>query len=180
ACSPGFKLAKAALFGHAADAQALSEVAKAAGIFDRFGQPLLNKTFTDEDLDLASQAIAAACDGLDGLEDGIIDNFPACAAAVVAPKFAAITCKGPKRNTCLSAAQVAALKRIFAGARNTQGEILYADWAWDRGIGGKIGDTFNQGWRIWKLGAFDAANNGSIIATLGSAAASALFVTPPV
>ena len=57
ACSPGFKLAKAALFGHSADVQALAEVAKTSGIFDRFGQPLLNKTFTDEDLDLASQAI---------------------------------------------------------------------------------------------------------------------------
>ena len=67
ACSPGFKLAKAALFGHAADVQALAEVAKTSGIFDRFGQPLLNKTFTDEDLDLASQAITGACDALDGL-----------------------------------------------------------------------------------------------------------------
>jgi poly(3-hydroxybutyrate) depolymerase len=180
ACSPGFKLAKAALFGHAADAQALAEVAKAAGIFDRFGQPLLNKTFTDEDLDLASQAILTACDGLDGLADGTVDNFPACTPAVVAPKLAAITCKGPKRNECLSSAQIAALKKLFAGAKSAQGELLYADWAWDRGIGGKIGDTYNQGWRSWKLGAYDAANNTSIIATLGSASASALFVTPPV
>jgi poly(3-hydroxybutyrate) depolymerase len=180
ACSPGFKLAKAALFGHAADVQALAEVAKTSGMFDRFGQPLLNKTFTDEDLDLAVQAITAACDALDGLQDGIIDNFPACAASIVAPKLAAITCKGAKRNTCLSAAQVAALQRIFAGAHGAQGETLYADWAWDRGIGGKTGETYNQGWRSWKLGAFDAANNSSIIATLGSASASALFVTPPV
>jgi feruloyl esterase len=180
ACSPGFKLAKAALFGHAADAQALAEVARSSGTFDRFGQPLLNKTFTDEDLDLAAQAITTACDALDGLADAIIDNFPACTPAVVAPRLAAITCKGPKRNTCLSPAQVAALQKIFAGARNTQGELLYADWAWDRGIGGKIGETYNQGWRSWKLGAFDAAGNSSIIATLGSASASALFVTPPV
>ncbi|MCU1334833.1 MAG: tannase/feruloyl esterase family alpha/beta hydrolase [Bryobacterales bacterium] len=180
ACAPGLKLAKAALFGHAADAQALGEAAKASGIYDRFGQPLLNKTFTDEDLDLAAQAIMTACDALDGLEDGVIDNFPGCTSAVVAPKFAGLTCKGAKRNTCLSGAQVAALQRLFAGARSAQGELLYADWAWDRGIGGKIGETYNQGWRSWKLGAFDAANNSSIIATLGSASASALFVTPPV
>lgn len=177
ACAPGFKLAKAALFGHAADAQALADVAKTSGAFDRFGQPLLNKTFTDEDLDLASQAILSACDALDGLEDGIIANFPACAPSA---KLASITCKGPKRNTCLSAAQVTALQKIFAGAKSAQGELLYADWAWDRGLGGKIGETYNQGWRSWKLGAFDAANNASIIATLGSASAAALFVTPPV
>src|SRR5205085_5412294 len=91
-----------------------------------------------------------------------------------------ITCKGPKRNTCLSAAQVAALQKLYAGPKSAQGELLYADWAWDRGIGGKIGETYNQGWRSWKLGAFDAANNSAIISTLGSSAASALFVTPPV
>ena len=77
ACSPGFKLAKAALFCHAADTQALAEVAKTSGVFDRFGQPLLNKTFTDEDLDLASQAILTACDSLDGLADGIIPGVHA-------------------------------------------------------------------------------------------------------
>ncbi len=180
ACSPGFKLAKAALFGHANDAQALAEVAKTSGIYDRFGQPLLNKTFTDEDLDLAAQAILGACDSLDGLADGIIDNFPACTAALLAPKLAAVTCKGPKRNTCLSNTQVAALQKLYAGAKDSKGELLYADWAWDRGLGGKIGDSYNQGWRVWKLGAFDAANNSAIIATLGSASASGLFVTPPV
>src|SRR5690242_12852922 len=180
ACSPGFKLAKAALFGHSADVQALAEVAKSSEVFDRFGQPLLNKTFTDEDLDLASQAITSACDGLDNLQDGIIDNFPACTPAIVAPKLTAITCKGPKRNTCLSVAQVAALQKLFAGPRNAQGELLYADWAWDRGLGGKIGENYNQGWRSWKLGAFDAPNNSAIITSLGSAAASAVFVTPPV
>ena len=99
ACSPGFNLPKAALFGHSWDVQSLAGVAKAAGMYDRFGEPLLNKTFTDEDLDLASQAILGACDALDGLADGIIDNFAGCTTEVVAPKLAAVTCKGPKRNT---------------------------------------------------------------------------------
>ena len=179
ACAPGFNLPKAALFGHAWDVQSLAGVAKATGMYDRFGEPLLNKTFTDEDLDLASQAIVAACDALDGLADGIIDNFTGCTAEVVAPKMAAITCKGPKRNSCLSAAQVAALQKVYAGARNSKGELLYSDWAWDRGIGGKIGETYNQGWRAWKLGQYDAPANSAIIATMGSASASALFVTPP-
>src|SRR5262245_56606170 len=86
ACAPGFNLPKAALLGHAWDAQALAEVAKAQGVYDRFGQPFLNKTFTDEDLDLAAQAVSSACDGLDGLEDGIIDNLQACTSVVVSPK----------------------------------------------------------------------------------------------
>ncbi len=184
ACSPGFKLAKAALFGHAADVQALREVAAASGIFDRFGQPLLNKTFTDEDLDLASQAILAACDSLDGLADGIVDNFPACTAGVVAPKLTAITCqRSCKRNTCLlgRAGGGAGSGKSSPGPRNSNG----GNCSMPTGPGiavsaarsvtttAKAGDRGNQ--RM-----FDAPNKSSIIATLGSASASALFVTPPV
>jgi Tannase and feruloyl esterase len=179
ACAPGFNLPKAALFGHAWDAQALAEVAKAQGVYDRFGQPFLNKTFTDEDLDLAAQAVLSACDGLDGLEDGIIDNLQACTPIVVSPKLNTIACKGPKRVTCLSTGQITALQKIFAGPKNSKSEMLYADWAWDRGIGGKIGEAFNQGWRIWKMGAYDSGTNSAIIAGLGAAAVSAVFTTPP-
>ncbi|HEY7336217.1 MAG TPA: tannase/feruloyl esterase family alpha/beta hydrolase [Bryobacteraceae bacterium] len=180
ACSPGFKLPKAALYGHSWDAQSFAEVAKADGIYDRFGQPLLNKTFTDEDLDLAAQAILGACDELDGLKDGMIVDFPACTAAVVGPKLDALVCKGPKRVSCLAAAQVAAIKKVMAGARDSKGDMLYSDWAWDRGIGGKLGDAYNQGWRSWKIGAYDAPANSAIIVGLGSGAVSAIFSTPPV
>jgi hypothetical protein len=92
--APGFNLPKAAVFGHTVDAQALADVAKATGVYDRFAQPFLNKTFTDEDLDLAAQAIVSACDSLDGLNDGMIENFPACTASVVTPKLSAMACKG--------------------------------------------------------------------------------------
>jgi feruloyl esterase len=180
ACAPGFNLPKAALFGHSWDVQSLAGVAKATGTYDRFGEPLLNKTFTDEDLDLASQAILAACDALDGLADGIIDNLSGCTTEVVTAKMAAVTCKGAKRNSCLSAAQVAALQKLYAGAKNSKGELLYSDWAWDRGIGGKIGESYNQGWRMWKMGQYDVPANSGIIETMGSSAASGLFVTPPV
>ncbi len=173
ACSPGFRLPKAALFGETWDTQAFADLAKKQGVYDRFGQPMLAKTFTDEDLDLASQAIVSACDALDGLEDGILDNFPACTQAVVQPKLDAVTCKGAKRSTCLSAAQVDALKKVYVG------QPLYAGWEWDRGIGGKLGDNYNQGWRSWKLGAYDAAANGAINATLGAASVAAIFTTPP-
>src|SRR5262249_27786624 len=141
--------------------------------------PFLNKTFTDEDLDLAAQAILSACDRLDGLEDGIIDNFPACTPAVVTPKLSTIVCKGPKRITCLSTAQITAIQKIYAGPKSSKGEMLYADWAWDRGIGGKLGETFNQGWRAWKMGGYDSATNSAIIAGLGAGAVSAVFTTPP-
>ncbi len=179
ACAPGLNLQKAALYGHSWDVQSFAEVSNATGVYGRDGQPLLNKTFTDEDLDLASQAILTACDALDTLEDGIIDNFPACTNAVVGPKLTAIQCAGAKRVTCLSAAQVTALQKVYGGARDAQGQLLWSDWPFDRGIGGKIGNNYNQGWRSWKIGAYDAPQNGAIIATLGSGSVSALFTTPP-
>ena len=51
--------------------------------------------------------------------------------------------------------------------------MLYSDWAWDRGMGGKAGDNYNQGWRVWKMGVFDGATNSAIIAGLGSSSAAA-------
>ncbi len=179
ACAPGFQLQKAALYGEVWDTQAFAEVARSMGLFDRFGQPYLNKTFTDEDLDLVAEAILGACDELDGLKDGVVDNFPACTAAVMQPKLAALTCKGPKRSTCLTAAQVTAIEKVYGGARNSKGEVVWTDWAWDRGIGGKIGDTYNVGWRVWKIGPYDVPANSAINATLGAGSVSTIFSTPP-
>lgn len=179
ACSPGFQLPKAAVFGEAGAAQVYGELAKTMGVYDRNGQPLLNKTFTDEDLDLAASAVLSACDALDGLADGTIDDFPHCTTETVSSKLAAVICKGPKRSTCLSAAQVSALNKVMAGTKDSKGEVLYGGWAWDRGIGGKNGDTFYQGWRAWKLGPYDAPQNSAISASLGGFAIASIFTTPP-
>jgi feruloyl esterase len=103
----------------------------------------------------------------------------ACTSAVAIPKLIAMECKGPKRVTCLAVAQVTALEKIFVGARNANGEPFYSDWVWDRGIGGRAGDNFNQGWRVWKMGPFDAAVNNAINVNLGAMAIAALS-TPPV
>jgi hypothetical protein len=167
ACSPGFKLPKAAI-AEVWDTQAFAEIAKASGLNDPNGEPFINKTFTDADTALVANAILATCDKLDGLEDGIIANFPACK-----PKLSTLTCKGAKDATCLITAQITALEKVFGGAKNSKGEALYSDWAWDAGIS-------NPGWRIWKLGMFAAPANSSINATLGAGAVSALFTTPPV
>jgi feruloyl esterase len=172
ACSPGFKLPKAAV-AEAWDTQAFAEVARSAGVNDLNGEPFLNKTFTDEDMTLLGRTILAACDKLDDLEDGMISNFPACTSAVVKPKLEALTCKGSKESDCLTAAQIAALEKVYDGAKNSKGEALYSNWAWDAGID-------NPGWRIWKIGMFASPANSGINATLGSGAISAIFSTPPV
>jgi feruloyl esterase len=178
ACSPGFNLPRAAV-AEAWDSQAFAEVAKAERLLDANGRPFLNKTFTDEDLALVSRAVLEACDAMDGAADGMVQAFMSCTTQAVSPKLAAITCKGTKTETCVSAAQVAALKKVFDGARTSNGESAYAPWAWDAGIGGKVGSAYNMGWRIWKIGAYGAPANNAINLTLGASALPSIFVTPP-
>ena len=75
ACSPGFNLPRAAV-AEASDSQAFAEVARASHLIDANNQPFVNKTFTDQDLLLVSNAVLAACDRLDGAADGMVQNFP--------------------------------------------------------------------------------------------------------
>ena len=177
--APGFTLPKASVFGEAWDTQAFAEAAIASGIYDRDGQPFLNKTFTDDDLVLVSKAVLSACDQLDGLADGLIENFPACTTARVQPELNALECRRGKNASCLSAAQLAALRKSYAGPKNSKGESLYSDWPWDSGIGGQVGDAYFQGWRRWKIGLFDSDINSAINVTMGTGAAAAIFTTPP-
>jgi feruloyl esterase len=179
AVAPGFRLPKASLIGESWDLQAFAAVARSAGFLDRSGQPLLNKAFSDQDLLLVSNAVLTACDRLDGLQDGIIDDFPACGSEAVRPQLAALTCSAAKTEACLTKVQIEALQKVFGGARNARGELLYADWPWDAGIGDPVANSTFEGWRRWKLGTFEADTNDAINATMGAAAAAVLFSTPP-
>ena len=165
---PGFNLPQAAVT-EAWDAQAF---AIAATQNDSNGQPYLPTTFSDADLTLTVNAILSRCDGLDGLVDGIIDNVPACRFDPVE-----LQCEGAKRETCLSLPQVAALRSVFAGARDSGGQALYSSFPWDAGLAA-------PGWRVWKIG-FPAPPeaplvNNAINLTLGATALPYIFVTPPV
>ncbi len=179
ACAPGFRLPRAAV-AEAWDSQALADAAREGGLVDDGGQVLVNKTLSDDDLVLVSRAVLAACDDLDGLADGSIQDFTDCTTALVHPKLAAATCTAPKSRSCLSAAQVVALEKVFGGARTSKGEMVYAPWAWDAGVGGKVGVAYNRGWRMWKLGSYDGPAYSSLNLTLGATSLAAVFVTPPV
>ena len=142
ACSPGFDL-PAGCRGRGVGQPGFAEVARGDHLVDANGQPHVNKAFTDEDLALVSRAVLEACDAIDGAADGLVQSFASCTTPIVAPKLAAITCKGAKSETCVTPAQVAALKKVFGGARTSKGEPVYAAWAWDAGVGGKVGATYN-------------------------------------
>ncbi len=59
------------------------------------------------------KAALAACDKLDGVEDGLLENPSRCHFDP-----ATVQCKGGAQDDCLTAAQVAAARKIYAGAQN--------------------------------------------------------------
>jgi feruloyl esterase len=165
AAAPGFSLPRAAV-AEAWDTQAFMSL-----IPGQATPSALAQTFSDADLRLVADATLAACDGDDGLVDGLIGAFARCTAAKVAPELQRRTCAGDKTQACLSPDQVAVLKRSFAGPRDSAGKALYADWAWDAGVAA-------PGWRLWKIGGVEA-RPPALNVLLGMPSLAAVFSTPP-
>ena len=135
---------------------------------------------------MASAAILSACDALDGLVDGIIDNYHACTARKVYPALASYTCgtgshgSTPHGGTCLTSGQVDALKKIYAGPVNSKGERLYSNWFWDAGIWTPP-TAPGAGWQFWNVVTAPVPGvNTAINLTLGAGAIPMIFQTPPV
>jgi feruloyl esterase len=68
-----------------------------------------------------TKAVVAACDNVDGLKDGLIDDPRKCSF-----NPAALLCNGADNNTCLTQPQVDTVKSLYAGPSNPRtGETLY-------------------------------------------------------
>ncbi|RYF70121.1 MAG: tannase/feruloyl esterase family alpha/beta hydrolase, partial [Comamonadaceae bacterium] len=104
------------------------------------GKPVLSQAFSNSDLNLVADAVLAACDAGDGVKDGLVQNTQACRFDPVV-----LQCAGDKTASCISAAQVGALKDVFGGPKNSAGTPLYVTQPWDAGIR-------DAGWRAWTLG----------------------------
>lgn len=156
--APGFNLPKAAL-QHAHDVQNFMSINGA-----------LKTAFTPDDLKLVGNGVRAACDALDGLEDGLVQNTAACQDAF---DVTTLQCTDGQNSECLTEAQVTVLQNIHAGPKGANGEQLYSDWAWDTGIEG-------GNWRFWKLESPIAPwGNRPIIGVMGSGSLAQIFTTPP-
>jgi feruloyl esterase len=180
--NPGFNLPQAGI-AEAWNEQVLATLATST---DVNGQPFIPDTFPPQDLEVASAAILSACDALDGLVDGIIDDFHACTNEKVFPALAAYTCgtgshgSTPHAGTCLTSAQVGVLKKIYAGPVNSKGHRLYSNWFWDAGIWDPPSAP-GLGWAAWNVVFFGPPNvNTAANLTLGAGAVPMIFVTPPV
>jgi len=84
-----------------------------------------------------AKAVVAACDANDGVKDGVLNEPNECHFD---PET--LLCKQGDSPDCLSAAQVAALKKIYAGPRDASGKLIYFGFE----PGGEAGPG---GWRFW-------------------------------
>lgn len=79
-------------------------------------------------LSIINEAVTQACDMIDGIEDGIIDDPRRC-------KWdpGALACEaGQDESKCLSEPQVEAVRKIYAPVKDEKGRIIFP-WATDRG-----------------------------------------------
>lgn len=156
--APGFNLPRAAV-QHAWDIQSWKLV-----------DADIRRAFSPADLKLVADRVLEKCDALDGLADGIVNDVRRCQQHF---RLASLQCTGFKNDQCLSARQVEALERAFAGPRNSQGQALYSDWSYDAGMG-------SGNWRAWKLeSTVPPWDRNPIIATMGAGSLSYIFTTPP-
>ncbi|MEO8026135.1 MAG: tannase/feruloyl esterase family alpha/beta hydrolase [Bryobacteraceae bacterium] len=87
------------------------------------------------------KAALAACDAHDGVEDGVIDDPSRCHFDP-----ATLACRGAESDSCLTPAQIGALKKIYDGPRNSKGKQLFPGYV----PGGESGPG---GWSRWITGA---------------------------
>ncbi len=112
------------------------------------GQPILRPEMNA----VIHQAVLEQCDGLDGVEDGLLADPRACPFDP-----SSLQCQGEDTSACLSAAEVDVVAAWYAGPRNSAGEQLYPGgqpvgsevfwWLWlttnGQGAGGLV-PVFNR------------------------------------
>ena len=92
-------------------------------------------------LALVNSAAVAACDAQDGVKDGIIANPPQCHFDP-----GVLQCKAGDAADCLTAPQVTAVKKLYAGPHNSAGKLVFpglepgSEFLWAFLVGGP--DTF--------------------------------------
>lgn len=172
------------------DAQIFGKLARSMGLYDANGIPLISNTFTDQDLELVSHAILQACDRLDGLVDGMVNDPMACTTARVTPYLNALKCSGSKTPTCLTGGQIGAIEKFYAGPVTPSGLRPYDGWMWDAGIAGctsavdcntPVATNIATNWRAWNIGTFQA-NLATAVNTVigGGPATTTVLPMPPV
>jgi len=85
-------------------------------------------------------AVNAACDELDGVKDGILNDPRQCHF-----NPATIQCSGEDSDKCLTAAQATALKKLYTGMLDSKGHVVFPGYL----PGAEDGQG---GWSLWITG----------------------------
>jgi hypothetical protein len=116
---------------------------------DKSGQPLLSS----EDIRTLHAAVLAKCDLNDGVRDGLIGDPRAC-------NFdpGEIACSAGKTTACLSPAQVAAVRKVYAGPVTSGGERISRGGAM---LGSEVAGAFG-------MDNYDAGLHNPALASFGA------------
>ncbi|MFV0386331.1 tannase/feruloyl esterase family alpha/beta hydrolase [Paracoccus sp. (in: a-proteobacteria)] len=156
--APGFNLPRSAVQS-AVDLQTLSALT---------GD--IRTSLSRDDMALVAAGVLAACDALDGLEDGLVQDNAACQQAF---DITSLQCAEGQSDQCLAAPKVAALQAVFAGATGADGQLIYSEKVWDGGIGG-------ANWRAWKIeSTVPPWDSMPITAVMGASSLAQIFTVPP-
>jgi pimeloyl-ACP methyl ester carboxylesterase len=166
AAAPAYRVPLAAIDGIGHTQAFMSVAPKGAD-----GKPDLGSALSQDELKLIADGIVEACDAADGVKDGMVQNVAAC-------RFdpAVLACKDGQTDgqtgACLAPAKVDVLKRVFAGTRNSKGEVIYSDWPYDPGIAA-------GGWTAWRIGTPKANPPNARNVTLIAGGLAYDFMVPP-
>jgi feruloyl esterase len=97
-----------------------------------------------------SAAVLSACDAQDGVKDGIINDPRQCHFDPDS-----LLCKDRDSRTCLTAPQVASLKKLYAGGKNSHGAATFPGYA----PGAEDG---RGGWVPWLIGNGPGGSSSSV------------------
>jgi feruloyl esterase len=71
-------------------------------------------------LEMVNRAVLNACDARDGVTDGLLNEPRKCTFDV-----ATLACKSGDADNCLTAPQVASIKRTYAAAKTSAGQVVF-------------------------------------------------------
>ncbi|MCL6251607.1 tannase/feruloyl esterase family alpha/beta hydrolase [Altererythrobacter sp. KTW20L] len=134
---------------------------------DADGRPVYSRAFTDTDLQLVRSAVLDQCDALDGLADGMINDWQGCSFH---PRQ--LQCSAAKTDSCLSEGQVGVLDDLMQGPRTAGGQHIYGPFTFDTGIA-------SSAWRGMRLGTSETGQPNSADSSLGLGQFRYLQLTPP-
>ncbi|RBP77946.1 tannase/feruloyl esterase family alpha/beta hydrolase [Marinomonas rhizomae] len=123
----------------------------------------LKTAFTLAERTMVSKAILAKCDAMDGVKDGMVQDFRSCQTAF-SIQTDVTTCQADRDGSCLTQPQKDAVDSIFKGVTTRDGKRFYSPFPYDVGIN-------NRDQMMWEYSAPIERDSGAV---------AMIFNTPPV